>query len=130
MIERIITDIEPVVRMAGWILVEVDYSANDRKIAIIIGNEDNSEYPRRSTPIISLKKHNGSDFEWIAETKSGRHYILPRKGYNKLNQGVNHILNLMYDQAEESLDDDSDHGDQVSVNLVTIEEYLKDYSND
>lgn len=74
-------NVEPVVKMKYWRFLKMDFSessVSEETVVVIYGEDEYSS--RKSTPVISLEKHNGSDFEWIAITQSGRQYVLPIKG--------------------------------------------------
>lgn len=95
-------NLEPVVKMRYWRFLKMDFpesSVNEKTVVIIYGEDESGS--RKSTPMVSLEKHNGSDFEWLAVTQSGRQYVLPiQGGKGRMGREMTFMNQDLYDSAE------------------------------
>lgn len=109
---------EPIVKMQHWRLLEWIYPASINRgstVIFIYGAED-SGLARKSTPIASIEKYKGSDFEWLAVTESGRKYILNREGQKGMNRDMNQLMCDL---------DDTAHDNNIQSKELSVKELLK-----
>ena len=111
-------DKEPVVEMRYWRLMEWSFPEeikNGEVITFIYGEEADFGLARRSTPIVSIEKHDGSDFEWAAITESGRKYVLSRAGEKGMGRDMNQMECDLYDDAERN---------NIKLRMLSLKEWV------